>query len=98
GADTLKGKVKTLFGTPYSQYIKFDNDLRYYHKISRNSSFATRLFVGAGLPYGNSSIIPYSQQFFIGGANDLRGFRARSVGPGTVDPQKLVGTNTFLPD
>ena len=98
GADTLKGKVKTLFGTPFSQYIKIDNDLRFYHKISRNSNFATRIFVGAGLPYGNSTIIPYSQQFFIGGANSLRGFRARSVGPGTVDAQANVGTRTFLPD
>ncbi|QQL48249.1 translocation and assembly module lipoprotein TamL [Mucilaginibacter ginkgonis] len=98
GADTLKGKVKTLFGTPFSQYIKFDNEIRYFHKTGPNATIATRVFAGFGIPYGNSTIIPYSQQFFIGGANSLRGFRARSVGPGTVDAAAAAGPNGFLPD
>ncbi len=53
--------------------------------------------VGVGLPYGNSTILPYNQQFFIGGPNSLRGFRPRSIGPGTVDPTPLSG-NSFIAD
>jgi outer membrane protein assembly factor BamA len=98
GADTLNGKVSTLFGAAFNQYLKLENEIRYYHKVGPNSRIAARLFTGFGLPYGNSTIVPYSQQFFIGGPNSLRGFRARSVGPGTVDPYKFVGDSGFLPD
>jgi len=86
GADTLGGKVKTLFGTAYNQYVKLENELRFFHKLGPKSTIAARLIASAGLPYGNSTILPYSQQFFIGGANSLRGFRARSIGPGSVNP------------
>jgi len=91
GADTLAGKVKTLFGTPFNQYIKFENEIRLFHKISTGSKLAARILAGIGLPYGNSTILPYTQQFFIGGPNSLRGFRARSVGPGSVNATALNG-------
>ncbi|RFZ82299.1 hypothetical protein DYU05_16935 [Mucilaginibacter terrenus] len=91
GADTLGGKVKKLFGTPFNQYIKLENEIRYFHKLGLGSKFAARFLVGLGQPYGNSTILPYSQQFFIGGPNSLRGFRARSVGPGSVDASALNG-------
>lgn len=99
GADTLAGKVKKLLGTPYNQYLKLENEFRFFHKLGPNSKLAMRALAGVGLPYGNSTILPYSQQFFIGGANSLRGFRARSIGPGTVRPDQFgtAGT-TFLPD
>jgi len=96
GADTLGGKVKTLFGTPFNQYLKLENEIRFFHKLSAGSKFATRFLVGVGLPYGNSTILPYNQQFFIGGPNSLRGFRARSIGPGTVDASSL--NNGFIAD
>jgi outer membrane protein assembly factor BamA len=52
--------------------------------------------VNVGLPYGNSTVLPYSQQFFIGGTNSLRGFQAHSIGPGSyVIPQSVGG---FPPD
>ncbi|TSD63239.1 BamA/TamA family outer membrane protein [Inquilinus sp. KBS0705] len=95
GADTLGGKVKTFLGTPFNQYIKLENELRYFKKIGPNSKIATRILVGLGLPYGNSTILPYNQQFFIGGPNSLRGFRARSIGPGTVNP---TSTGGFIAD
>lgn len=91
GADTLGGKVKTLFGTPFNQYLKLENEIRFFHKLGLGSKFAARFLVGLGLPYGNSTILPYSQQFFIGGPNSLRGFRARSIGPGNVDATALNG-------
>jgi outer membrane protein insertion porin family len=99
GADTLNGKAKAIFGTNYSQYVKLESEFRFYHKINANTSFANRLIVGAGLTYGNSTIMPYSQQFFVGGANSLRGFRARSVGPGSYFPNATITNGTgFIPD
>jgi outer membrane protein insertion porin family len=96
GADTLGGKVKKLFGTPFNQYLKAEAEFRFFHKVSAGTKIATRFLVGAGMPYGNSTILPYSQQFFIGGPNSLRGFRARSLGPGSVDASSL--NNGFVAD
>ncbi|RYE22276.1 MAG: hypothetical protein EOP51_13660 [Sphingobacteriales bacterium] len=98
GADTLAGKVRKIFGTPFNQYVKLENDFRFYHKTGPNSTIASRLLVGVGLPYGNSTVMPYSQQFFIGGSNSLRGFRARSIGPGSFYAGNTTATNGFLPD
>lgn len=99
GADTLHGKVSKLFNTPFDQYVKFENEFRFYHKLGKNSKLATRVMFDIGLPYGNSTILPYSQQFFIGGANSLRGFQAHSVGPGTyIIPEELTHGTNFLPD
>jgi outer membrane protein assembly factor BamA len=99
GADTLHGKVRKIFNTPFDQYIKLENEIRYFHKLGKNSKLATRLMFDVGLPYGNSTILPYSQQFFIGGANSLRGFQAHSVGPGTyIIPEELTHGTNFLPD
>lgn len=52
--------------------------------------------VGVGLPYGNSTQLPYSQQFFIGGPNSLRGFQARTIGPGSYVVKVAAGN--FFPD
>jgi outer membrane protein insertion porin family len=99
GADTLKGKVSKIFGTPFNQYIKVENDLRYYHKLWPGGKIASRFQVDVGLPYGNFTILPYTQQFFIGGPNSLRGFQARSIGPGSYYPAKSVTNGSqFLPD
>jgi outer membrane protein assembly factor BamA len=98
GADTTAGKVRKLFGAIFNQYVKLENEIRFFHKTSPNSTFASRLIVGVGLPYGNSTQLPYSQQFFIGGPNSLRGFQARSIGPGSYNPIKTVSAGDFLPD
>jgi outer membrane protein insertion porin family len=99
GADTLRGKVSKLFNTPFNQYVKFENEGRFFHKLGPNNKLATRLIVDVGLPYGNSTVMPYSQQFFIAGANSLRGFQARSVGPGAYNVPDALRTGTsFLPD
>lgn len=96
GADTVKGKVKQIFGANFNQYIKIENEIRFFHKTGPNSKFASRLLVGIGLPYGNSTQLPYSQQFFIGGPNSLRGFQARTIGPGSYVVQ--VAPGNFFPD
>jgi len=98
GADTTAGKVRKLFGATFNQYVKLENELRYFHKTGPNSTIASRIIVGVGLPYGNSTQLPYSQQFFIGGPNSLRGFQARSIGPGTFNPTANLSSGGFLPD
>jgi outer membrane protein insertion porin family len=99
GADTLAGKVSKLFRTPFDQYVKLENEIRFYHKLGLNSKLVTRLMVDVGIPYGNSTILPYTQQFFIGGTNGLRGFQARSLGPGSYLPPASVTNGTqFVPD
>jgi outer membrane protein insertion porin family len=98
GADTPR-HVSKIFGTPFDQYVKIENEIRFYHKLGPASSLAMRFMTDVGLPYGNSTVLPYSQQFFIGGANSLRGFQAHSIGPGGYDlPATLAAGTNFLPD
>ncbi|MEO5911485.1 MAG: BamA/TamA family outer membrane protein [Pelobium sp.] len=96
GGNVLKGDTSLLFGVPFSQYGKIETDFRHYFNIGRKSQIASRIITGFGLPYGNSGQLPFIKQFFIGGTNSLRGFRARSIGPGTF--QEPTNTNSFLPD
>lgn len=95
GANRRAGKVSTIFGEPFSQYIKFENDLRYYFKINENAKWANRAILGLGYAYGNSLNLPFVKQYFIGGSNSIRAFRARTVGPGTyyapADPNVSSG-------
>ena len=71
-----------IFNTIYSQFIKLTTDFRYYLN-GFNKTLAMRLYGGFGLPYGNSKVLPYVEQFFSGGAYSVRGFLARSLGPGS---------------
>ncbi|MDR1723772.1 MAG: BamA/TamA family outer membrane protein [Tannerella sp.] len=79
---------KNFLGNPYSQYIKVETELRYNHYISRTQKLATRLGGGVIYSYGNSTIAPYSERFYVGGANSIRAFTIRSIGPGrfAADP------------
>src|SRR5690606_18587162 len=77
---------KTLLGLEYSQYAKADFDFRYYFKTGDSQFLIGRIFAGLGLPYGNSSTMPYSKQYFSGGPYSVRAFRIRSLGPGTYRP------------
>jgi len=86
-----------LFGVPFSQFVKTEHDFRHYLRLTENSQLASRVIVGAGLPYGNSSELPFIRQFFIGGTNSIRAFRARSIGPGTYRSPN-IDTGSFLPD
>ena len=95
GADVKGGKEVTIRDLPFAQYIKFELDGRFYRKVGLYSTWANRVIVGVGIPYGNSVQLPFIKQFFIGGNNSLRGFRSRSVGPGTY---RYVDTLDFLPD
>ena len=75
-----------IAGSVYSQYAKFSVDGRIYFNINDKNKFAMRIIAGVARPYGNSSIMPYSRQFFSGGPNSLRAFQINSLGPGTTVP------------
>lgn len=76
GYHTVLGNIR------YSQYVRAEFDFRYYLHPHKYHSFAFRAFVGIGVPYGNSIVMPFEKAFFIGGSNDLRAFLPRSMGPG----------------
>ena len=71
-----------IAGFNYAQFTKITLDYRKYFKL-KNSDIATRLLVGTGLAYGNSSELPYTKQYLIGGSNSLRAFSLRGLGPGS---------------
>ena len=85
GGNANNNNQKTIFGIPFSQYAKMEHDFRWYHKFGEKTSFASRIIAGVAYPYGNSEYIPFSKQFFVGGSNSIRSFRARTLGPGSYD-------------
>ncbi|MBO2013157.1 BamA/TamA family outer membrane protein [Hymenobacter negativus] len=90
----------TILGQEYSQYLKFDLELREYYRISADPTSGNRIvarfLAGVGLPYGNSTVLPYPKQYGIGGPNSVRAFAARGIGPGTYSPQSETQTlNSF---
>jgi outer membrane protein assembly factor BamA len=81
---------RLLFDVAYEQYVRFDGEVRYYYDLSPSLRIANRLVVGYGIPYGNSNELPQIKQYFVGGSNSMRAFRARSVGPGTYYADSLT--------
>lgn len=73
---------KELFHNPFAQYLKLTTELHNDFKISEKYRLATRLMGGIVWTYGNSRFAPYSDQFYVGGANSIRAFTIRTVGPG----------------
>lgn len=74
---------KELFGNPFSQFIKGTAQVVYGRRLGGSHWLMSRVMVGAAHAYGNSSQVPYSEQFYCGGANSVRAFTVRSLGPGS---------------
>lgn len=87
-------KDKKLLFTPYSQFLKFQFTLKNIFHLTKKTSVATRVLVGGIWTYGNSHYAPYSELFYIGGANSIRAFAVRSIGPGRY--QDTTGRGTYL--
>lgn len=91
------GNPYKIFGAPYSEYAKFDVDVRqYYNTNNQTSSVASRLIAGIGIAHGNSSTLPYVKQFYIGGSNSVRAFDARSLGPGSYKAPDSLASSSFV--
>ena len=76
--------AKTLFKTPIAQYIRTDLEYKKFWNLSLDNVLAFRSFLGVAIPYGNSSTIPFSRSYFIGGPNDLRAWKIYDLGPGST--------------
>ncbi len=86
------GTGSEVFGIPYAQFVVTDVDFRYNIMINEGNSIVYRGFFGVGFPYGNSQAIPFIKQYYTGGANDIRAWPARSLGPGS---HVVKGTNFY---
>lgn len=76
-----------LFGNRFSQFVRNVSEVKFFQRLGRRDNWlATRFLVGVGYAYGNSEVMPYSEQFYIGGANSIRAFTVRSIGPGSYRP------------
>ena len=78
-----KNGRKDLFGTPFSQFVKGQTQLVWGRRLGGDNWLVSRVAVGAAHAYGNSTQVPYSEQFYVGGANSIRAFTVRSIGPGS---------------
>ncbi|MBD5300522.1 MAG: BamA/TamA family outer membrane protein [Bacteroides sp.] len=93
---------KMLFKTPFSQFIKGYGQVVYGRRLFSDHWLVNRIGIGAAYAYGNSTQVPYSEQFYCGGANSVRAFTVRSIGPGSYRaPADQVNgyfdqTGTFL--
>jgi len=77
-----------VFNLIYSQYLRFDIELKRYIYFNSNNYLVLRTITGIGLPYGNSKQLPYEKSFVAGGANGIRAWRLRSLGPGSYADAK----------
>lgn len=71
-----------VFGINYSQYAKADLDYSYTHLFDTRNSLALHVGFGLAYPYGNASILPFEKRYYSGGANSVRGWSVRTLGPG----------------
>ncbi|MEI6141469.1 MAG: BamA/TamA family outer membrane protein [Mariniphaga sp.] len=83
GGNVSANNPATIAGSVYSQFVKLSIDGRCYYNFPDQNKLVMRLFVGAAQTFGNSSVLPYSKQFFSGGPNSIRAFQINSLGPGT---------------
>ena len=83
-----------IFGIRYAQYVRTSIDFRQHIDCGNASWLVFRQFVGIGVPYGNSKDLPFERSFYGGGANGLRGWLYRTVGPGGYVPTDEVMEKT----
>lgn len=87
-----------VYDIRYAQYVKTDVDFRYYHKVDNQNKLVYRFFAGIVYPYGNSgNSTPFIKKYYSGGANSLRAWPVRGVGPGTYSGES-TGINNQLGD
>jgi outer membrane protein assembly factor BamA len=92
GATKIDGNY-IILGQPFAQYIRTDADIRYNYILNDVSSIVYRGFFGIGIPYGNSKAIPFEKQYFGGGANGIRAWQVRTLGPGSFVPDDTTFLN-----
>lgn len=91
--DNPESESYNMLGIRYAQFVKTDLDLRYYEQ-GRLASFVSRFNIGLGKPYGNLNVLPFEKSYYGGGANDIRAWQARSLGPGSI-PDSLTENSLY---
>ena len=89
-------KNKTLFKTPYSQFVRVETDFTKTWNLTTSGQLVGHLNAGIIYPYGNSDDIPFSESFYAGGANSVRAFGVRQIGPGAFDGSQTNRQGAFL--
>ncbi len=80
-----------LFGIQYAQYFRTDLSVSRKLVVGDKCAVAGRLFAGVGMPYGNSTALPFDRLFYAGGSNSMRGWTPRTLGPGSSElPEDMV--------
>ena len=79
-----------VFGIQYAQYVKADADYTFTHSFNTKNALAFHAGLGIGVPYGNSSMLPFEKRFYAGGANSVRGWGVRTLGPGSYSSRNSV--------
>lgn len=82
--------VYEVFGIQYSQYVKGEIDYAITRNFDSRHSLAFHVGGGIGVPYGNSSVLPFEKRFYAGGANGVRGWGVRTLGPGSYNSRNSV--------
>ena len=79
-------KDKKMFKNPFAQFLKLETDFVKYWRITQDGTLVGHVNAGIIWSYGNAENAPYYEQFYIGGANSVRAFNVRSIGPGRYQP------------
>lgn len=79
----IRSSYYEILNTRFAQYVKGDFEYRYGHMIDKSSSVVGRAFFGIGIPFGNFNVLPFEKKYFTGGANGIRAWQVRSLGPGS---------------
>jgi outer membrane protein assembly factor BamA len=93
--DSASG-FKKIFGTTFSQNVRLEFDFRHYQNFITNNTLVYRIYLGWGMPYGNSLSLPFEKSFYGGGSNDIRAWQYRTLGPGSYsNPVDIEQTGEF---
>lgn len=89
---------KQIVGISYAEYIKGDVSYSQIHKLNTKTSVAFRIGLGLATPFGNSDVLPFESRYFSGGANSVRGWSTRGLGPGSTANRDSVNFVTKVGD
>lgn len=91
GRRQMEPDGQATVSNPYAQFLKLETDISKTWQLGEKSQLVAHANAGIIYTYGNSSAAPYSEQFYVGGANSIRAFAVRSIGPGsyTTDVSRL---------
>jgi len=95
GLSSLVGQKRSdgvykILGIQYAQYVKGEIDYTYTRNLNSRNALSAHVGFGIAVPYGNSSMVPFEKRFYAGGANSVRGWGVRTLGPGAYDARNSV--------